>query len=247
MFFWKGDQMRTLLYFLLICVSLITVLAFINQESTNDSLARQILNEDISVISEKAESGDVNYQFALGNFYMNGIKVNKDVSRAVSWYATAAGNGSADSAFNLGIYYLDLSPKDAIKWFVEASELGHKDGAYNAAVMFSGAGNKIPKDDGLAEHYYLESIKLGRSESHLDLGILYLEEERDVLNYNKAFKHLSRKELSENHEALFHLGFLYLKGHGVDKNIRTAAQLLHKSATLGNQKAKSFINSIPKK
>ena len=216
----------------------------LNVSNTANSLLDQILEEDLESIREKAEAGDKIYQFALGNFYMYGVKVSKDTTQALDWYERAVESGSPDAAYNLGIHYLDRIPWKALYWFVKSSELGHKGASYNAAVMFAGAENEIEKDDELAEYYFLKSIEFGRLESHLNLGIFYLEEDRSVFNYHKAFEHLSNEAVANNADAQVHLAYLYLNGYGTEKDIQKAVTLIQKSAKQGNKRALAFIKEI---
>lgn len=53
----------------------------------------------------KAEKGNVVYQLAMGNCYMKGEGVEKDMSEAVEWYRKAADQGNAPAQYRLGKCY----------------------------------------------------------------------------------------------------------------------------------------------
>jgi len=53
----------------------------------------------------KAEKGDAQAQYILGNCYGNGLGVAKDKVEAVKWYRKAADQGHAKAQFNLGTCY----------------------------------------------------------------------------------------------------------------------------------------------
>ena len=78
---------------------------------------------------ERAEMGDAEAQYNLGDTYANGIGVTKDDEEAVKWYRKAAEQGHAEAQFSLGLMYAfgegvakDL--EEAVKWYRKAAEQG---------------------------------------------------------------------------------------------------------------------------
>ena len=60
---------------------------------------------DIAALRVRANAGDANAQYNLGNAYFNGRGVPLDTVEAVSWYRKAADQGLADAQFYLGVAY----------------------------------------------------------------------------------------------------------------------------------------------
>ena len=54
---------------------------------------------------DRAEAGDADAQFTLGEFYTAGEGVPQDDAEAVAWYHLAAQQGHAEAQFNLGVMY----------------------------------------------------------------------------------------------------------------------------------------------
>lgn len=59
-------------------------------------------NQYSAALQEKAESGDADAQFQLGDCYFFGLGVKKDMVEGVSWYRKAAEAGQMKAQFNLG-------------------------------------------------------------------------------------------------------------------------------------------------
>ena len=120
------------------------------------------LSKGISAISEKqwdtarmvlvplAESGHREAQFRLGYLYRNGFGVEKDFTKAVSWYRKAAISGHAMAqhyyAINLEIGRgIKKDLKEAAIWYRKAAEQGYAD-AQHWMAMASLSGNGLARD-----------------------------------------------------------------------------------------------------
>ena len=82
---------------------------------------------------ERAERGDVEAQFALGELRWDGTEdLAKDRAEAFQWYRKAAEQGYAEAQNNLGLayFYGEGVTKDyaeAVKWLRKAVEQGYAD------------------------------------------------------------------------------------------------------------------------
>lgn len=68
----------------------------------------------------------------MGNFYSEGIGVEKDASKAFEWFKKAAEQGNAEAQFFLGRSYFEGSgveedPQKAMEWLEKAAEQGNAD------------------------------------------------------------------------------------------------------------------------
>ena len=59
-------------------------------------------NQYSAALQEKAESGDADAQFQLGDCYFFGLGVKRDLVEGASWYRKAAEAGQMKAQFNLG-------------------------------------------------------------------------------------------------------------------------------------------------
>jgi TPR repeat protein len=167
----------------------------------------------------KAEKGDVDAQYKLGNYYLEGIGVARDFPKAVSWYRKAAELGDARAQYSLGKCYIThpLSPLGGVECFEEE-------------VKFSRIVEKYPR--------VKVSPKDQRPGFALDLeyftGIM-LEYSREL---EAAAVKWYRKAADQGHaEAQYSLGKCYANGKGVTKDEVEAVKWYRKSADQGYAEA----------
>lgn|SRR6267142_2275703 len=73
-----------------------------------------------------AKAGDRGAQVNVGFFYDGGIGVQKNRSKALSWYKRAYRRGDAVAANNIGTIWRDeKNSKRALYWFQQAASLGN--------------------------------------------------------------------------------------------------------------------------
>lgn len=60
----------------------------------------------IEDLTARAESGDADAQWLLGDRYQRGIDVEQDYTAAAEWYRKASGQGHAAAQYRLGLLYL---------------------------------------------------------------------------------------------------------------------------------------------
>lgn len=51
------------------------------------------MNSDLQELMQKAQNGDADSQYELGNLYQNGEGVEMDIEKAIEWWQKAAKNG----------------------------------------------------------------------------------------------------------------------------------------------------------
>ena len=122
--------------------------------SQNDQKAISRLNliqsneERFGKTLARAETGDVESQYDLGNMYSEGVGIDADMKKAMAWYEKAASQGYEKAQYKLGLFYYeegaageDLSL--AFRLFSNAAEKGHPAAQYHLGKMYaSGQGVK---------------------------------------------------------------------------------------------------------
>lgn len=96
-------------------------------ESSEDSLI---------LLRKKAEGGNPDAQATLGDMYLKGWGVPKDINKSAIWYRKAAEQGEARAQSNLGVMYergegVPQNYSEAAKWYRRAAEQG------NAVAQFT--------------------------------------------------------------------------------------------------------------
>lgn len=83
--------------------------------------------EDFKILRQRAEEGDAEAQYMLGDRYLNGEGVTQDASEAVKWLRKAAEQGNDEAQFALGLTYfkgmgVSQDYAEAAKWLRKAAE-----------------------------------------------------------------------------------------------------------------------------
>jgi TPR repeat protein len=216
--------------------------------------------------TKAAEQGYAKAQFNLGIMYESGRSVEKDMAKAVEWCTKAAEQGYAGAQFNLGIMYTEgrgvaLDEAKAIEWYSKAAEQGFAK-AQNClgwlhenwcGTSLDQLDNQEVKDKRAVE-WYTKAAGQGNAMAQYNLAWMYengfgvSSAEKDIKAqewYKKAADqgHDFKEELSELRElgddpgSLYHLGWMYEKGRGVEPDINQARDLYKKAAAKGHQRA----------
>ena len=110
---------------------------------------------------KKAEAGDVSAQAAIAKIYtqiggsLEQFGPDRDYAESFKWAKKAAGNGSLDGMYYLGLCYehargTDYDPTKAVMIYQKAAELGHAPSQWNLAVCyFNGQGCERNETKGL--------------------------------------------------------------------------------------------------
>ena len=122
--------MRTQLFRPLVVLALVLCIAAASAKSTSAATAR---NKGIdATLLAKANAGEADAQYRLGNMYNFGDGVRRDYAQALVWYRKGAEQGDAKSEFQLGgLYHFGHGvPQDdaqGFAWTMKAAEQGDGD------------------------------------------------------------------------------------------------------------------------
>jgi|GEM_PF-2219561 len=108
------------------------------------------MKDALPIYREKAEQGDVDAQFMMGQIYAMGDIVKADMPAAFSWFTKAARQGHTEAQFRVAEMYLygqgverDLS--NAEKWASESAKEGYADAEYLLGLLYA-EGKGVPED-----------------------------------------------------------------------------------------------------
>ena len=147
-------------------------------------------------------------QYQLGNFYQNGILVDKDLSQAERYFMLSAFKGDNEARVAVGIaieQQIDEGAYDAegleeykqsqidwiFKWLNYAADEKYPLALHQLGIRYA-TGNKIEQDYKKAISFFKQAHDLGFEESTNSLGIMYLQgegvdkDEAKALEYFKA-------------------------------------------------------------
>jgi TPR repeat protein len=125
----------------------------------------------------KANAGNAEAQYQLGNAYNYGDKVRQDYAQALIWYRRGAEQGNADSQFQLGgLYHFGHGvPQDdaqGFAWTMKAAEQGHLAAEFFISVSY-GEGWGIPKDEAHRFFWLRRAAEDGYAYAQYALGRAY--------------------------------------------------------------------------
>jgi TPR repeat protein len=127
-------------------------------------------------LERRAEAGDAEAQYALGEVYYDGTLpgIPKNYQVAVQWFSRAAASGHARAAFGMALAYdngrgVPNDDAQAVVWYRRAAEKGVVDAQFNLATMLS-SGSGVPKNIPEAINWYLKAAEGGSARAQNELG-----------------------------------------------------------------------------
>jgi hypothetical protein len=148
----------------------------------------------------RAEQGDAQAQYRLGNMYFYGRGVPRDNDEALRWYRKSADQGYAAAEYGVEyMYFHGLSVQsdytEAVRWCRKAADQGYARAQSSlGSYYFDGVG--VAKDDSQAVFWYRRAADQGYAMAEYDLGYMYLHgrgvpQDKDEANrwYRKAADH----------------------------------------------------------
>ena len=100
---------------------------------------------------KKAEKGDAQAQYDLGEAYYQGYNVEQDYEKALGWYKKSAEKGNLDSIFSIGYMYdngefVEENNPEAMKWYLKAANKGNASSQYNLGSMLEDGEDGVEAD-----------------------------------------------------------------------------------------------------
>ena len=185
-------------------------------------------------LRKMAERDNVNAQVALGDYYYNSQNYNE----AVRWYRKATTKGNTEATYRLGLCYekghgVQKDNKTALLWYNTAAKQGNE----IADLM-----QEAEKGNATARNELRKMAERDNVNAQVALGDYYYNSQ----NYNEAVRWYRKATTKGNTEATYRLGLCYEKGHGVQKDNKTALLWYNTAAKQGNQEAQKRLNEINK-
>ena len=169
---------------------------------------------------QKANAGDAQAQFKMGEIYYLGLKVNEDYGKAYRWFIKAARQGHAAAQYYVGLCYQNgegIGQDDdmAVYWFRKSANqnFGEAQNELGCCYML---GEGVYEDYAEAENLFLKAVANGDHNAYFSLGILYESIKNDankaIYYYKKhqdAYYKIFKKANSTTTERLSNLGVEY--------------------------------------
>lgn len=188
----------------LICISIFwafTVHAFCQNASPTP----------VSQLVQRAESGDAQAQFELGQAYEDGKAVAQDDVKAAEWFRKSADQGNAQAENSLGVMYtlgrgVTHDREEGVRWYKKAARTGLPEAIYNVAISYyNGEGTDTNLNDAAA--WMMVASRKGDPQA------------------TEALKHMSQELNNRMEMSTFRLATLYEKGDEIPRDLPAAASL----------------------
>ncbi len=145
-----------------------------------------------------AAKGNPQAQFLLSNAYLEGIGVEKDVSRATQLLIQSAKGGYAPAQFNVGSDFFSgeagvRDPAFAAAWWQKAAKQGMVGAQYNLGYLYH-QGVGVEQDDKMARYWFELAARGGSKPAHEMLEQLSAKEGAGSRSDNRSFDSATQRK-----------------------------------------------------
>lgn len=185
-------------------------------------------SESIKIMQLSAEAGNANAQLNLGNLYLKGSYIKRNVYEAEKWYLKAADQGLAIARFRLGLLYaldvefnkLNSNVEKGKTLIFDAANQGLADAEFFTGIIYYNS--NTPQRFIESAEWFKKAAEQGHPQAQLLLGnqlLLGLGVEKDLEEAKKLY--FKSAEQGES-RAQLKVGHLYFDGMGVDRDYKEA-------------------------
>jgi hypothetical protein len=133
--------------------------------------------DDVTDLTAKADKGDAEAQFQLGQRFAAGKDVAKDETKALQWFLKAAAQDHGKAQVSLGSIYAHGFgvPQDwaeSIKWYRRAALQGDRIAQHNLGLDYN-HGHGVERDFVKAARWYRLGAEQGQARCQYNLALLY--------------------------------------------------------------------------
>ncbi|OHS96916.1 hypothetical protein TRFO_02031 [Tritrichomonas foetus] len=183
---------------------------------------------------------DKDSQYEVFKLLMNGVLVKdgiyiKQESKAIEYLVRAANNNHSTAQWRLGELlsegkFFKKDEKAAAHFFKLSAEAGNNRGIWHfAKCLFDGRG--VPKDMQRATKYLEKLCEKNDSDAEFMYGSYLIDKQNKI---EEGIVYIIKSANSDNADALWKLGDLYMNGIGVVKDLESAKKYYEKSSDKGN-------------
>lgn len=189
------------------------------------------------ILTVAAKRGDTTAQFKLGNMYLAGLGVSKDLREGTFWFRKAAEGGLAEAQYTIAAMYAlgEGVPQDyaeARRWYLKAAAQGEPESLYSLGYMAAN-GQGGPRNETEAAEWFQKAAERGHVSAQYELAGRYQRGAGVPQDGAKAMD-MFRKAAEQGFAPAEHsLGFAYATGQGVPHDLERAMEWFRKAAEQG--------------
>jgi hypothetical protein len=246
----KKMKKQTVLIFILVFMLFSFVANGFAEENLEKVVSDSSTQNDLIELQKKAESGDIEAQYKLGQKYYRGLGVNVDNHQAFYWFTKAAEQNHIEAQHYLGaMYYSGCgTPQDyqkAFKWYKKAAEQGSIGSQFTLGLMYA-EGKGTRQDSHKARMWFTKAGEQGDAELQYVIGFYFFYGTYTSLprDYKQAFKWFEKSAERGYARAQYMLGVMYGCGLEIDKDWNKAFYWFTKAAVQGDADAQSSLGGM---
>ena len=173
-------------------------------------------------LKAKADKGDPQSEYGVGQLYLQGMGVAADPKKAVRWYRKAAEHGFAQAQFQLGMQYIKgegvtEDEEEALHWFTKAAEQGLVEAQVEAGrCYYTGKGTRVNGSE--AMFWFRKAADQGSVPAEYFIGKCYFEGTGVPRDIEAAVKWTLRAAEAGYAAAEQEIALCYERGTGVRKD-----------------------------
>ncbi|TQM91515.1 TPR repeat protein [Roseinatronobacter monicus] len=191
-------------------------------------------NDGFRRIELAAELGSIDAQVLLGNLYLEGIMIERNVVEAMDWFHLAHAAGDLRASVHLAILYESLDSRERVIELLSGSpDEGDPDIFLQAADFLITSGHAGEYKD-LILDYFNKAHLNGSSSSGFSAAQFIIQHYDD---YEEAIDWLVKSSQRDHSGAKFLLGTLCAEVEVKKCEYLDSFELIYKSATMGNADA----------
>lgn len=186
-----------------------------------------------SQILTTAQKGDAGAQWYVGTRYLFSKRIENDIEKGIYWLNKSSEQGFIASHLVLGRLYCEGQKiqRDCNRGRKYLENAAPFDAGANIIIGESYArGLDTPKNREMAIKYLSKEKSQKTKEGRYWLGLMYHGWFKGYVDYKKSIPLIESAAKEGMPEAEYHMGYAYLKGEGVEKNISEGIRWLKISA-----------------
>jgi TPR repeat protein len=200
---------------------------------------------NLTQILSRANGGEAESQFQLGQMYYSGREVPEDHSAAYQWILKAAERNHPQAQALLASFFekgigIDPDEQQSSEWLQKAALRGEREAQYRLGLRLK-EGGTLEKNLEAAVKWITKAAEQGHSKAQAELATMYILGDEIEENHGKAFRWYSKAAAANNGEAIYGLGLMYDGGYHVARDREKALEFFEKAVSLGHLPA--YLNS----
>ncbi len=197
-----------------------------------------ISQTNLTQILSRANGGEAESQFQLGQMYYSGKEVPEDHSAAYQWILKAAERNHPQAQALLASFFekgIGISPDahQSSEWLQKAALRGEREAQYRFGLRLK-EGGALEKNLEAAVRWITKAAEQGHSPAQTELATMYLLGDGIEENHGKALRWYSKAAAANNREGIYGLGLMYDEGYHVPRDKGKALEYFEKAANLGH-------------